>query len=585
MSRMRDVVPSALGTQGFPDVSKPLFSGNGIPMNKRPFFAFLSLAVLVGLAACSKQDDAPATSENPDIRASVRADAQRIREEGPEYVGRQLRPLDYWLHYKMMQATGIEAGLGGEEQAVAALKAIGAAYERQLRVFETEAPKLVPVAFTGEGIDAGFLGMGFGTVVGAMTGALFTGPANSLSDEDLAHIADAGPIKFTHEDGGAAFQIGADGSFDQTLEFAVNEGGVAGKAKVKIKIGACPDVDGKLTITMDTDSSMRVSGKEGTGGYVRSQLRYERYLDDDAHLINDDTGSASEMHIGMGGFENYEGQHMDVTLGLERGHTGFGIRHGDSGFNILFRPEEYTHANALIGQAFRFQQLMAEFMLRGAGTRDGPWESGRCVKLKPTASPAKRKGAKPSTQFEVVAEPRAASDGAPTGGTVRATLSGGSRLTQDGVKVPADARYTYTAPEKKDESAGIAFEARSKRGVGKATLEFDTKKKQGYHFSCGGHDPIEQDVCGIDQPFVLNGKLFGHELSGGQSGTTKMVRHPQVPGVKWNGSGSYAMSFPDGEDQPGTMQVHAGGTTSTLRASAQTTDEEMCTLTPLEACE
>ncbi|MFT4180041.1 MAG: hypothetical protein QM612_11385 [Thermomonas sp.] len=554
-------------------------------MNKKTSFAFLPLAALVVLAACSKSGDAPATSENPDIRASVQADVRRIREEGPEYVGRQLRPLDYWLHYKMMQATGIEAELGGEERTIAALKAMGAAYEHQMRVFEAEIPRLVPVAFTGEGMDAGFLGMGFGTAVGAMTGALFTGPANSLSDEDLAQFAAAGPVKYAHKDGSAAFQTGADGSLDQLLEFAVNESGVSGKTKVKIKIEACPDADGKLTITMDTDSSMHVSGKAGTGGYVRSQLRYERYLDDDAHLIDDDTGSASEMHIGIGGFENYEGQHMDVTLGVERGRKGFATRHGDSGFNILFRPEEYTHANTLIAQAFRFQQAMAEFMLRGAGTKGGPWESGRCVNLKPTTTPAKRKGAKPSTQFEIVAEPRAASDGAPTGGTVKATLSGGNRLSQDGVKVPADARYTYTAPEKRDESASIAFEARSKRGVGKATLEFDTKRKQGYHFSCGGHDPIEQDVCGIDRPFVLNGKLFGHELSGGQSGTTKIVRHPQVPGVKWNGSGTYVMSFPDGEDQPGTMTVNAGGTTATVQASAHTTGGEQCVLTPLEDCE
>ena len=65
------------------------------------------------------------------------------------------------MHYKMMQATGIEEALGGEVQAVAALKAIGMSYERKLNSFKTEAPRMIPAAFTGEGMDAGFLGMGF----------------------------------------------------------------------------------------------------------------------------------------------------------------------------------------------------------------------------------------------------------------------------------------------------------------------------------------------------------------------------------------------------------------------------------------
>ena len=48
----------------------------------------------------------------------------------------------------MMQATGIEEALGGEVQAVAALKAIGMSYERKLNSFKTEAPRMIPAAFT-----------------------------------------------------------------------------------------------------------------------------------------------------------------------------------------------------------------------------------------------------------------------------------------------------------------------------------------------------------------------------------------------------------------------------------------------------
>ena len=62
------------------------------------------------------------------------------------------------------------------------------------------------------------------------------------------------------------------------------------------------------SVTLDVDSQMSVSGKPGTGGFVRSQFKYERYLDDDAHLISSDDGGASNLRIQMGGFENYQGQ-------------------------------------------------------------------------------------------------------------------------------------------------------------------------------------------------------------------------------------------------------------------------------------
>ncbi|AKC86971.1 hypothetical protein [Pseudoxanthomonas suwonensis] len=105
-----------------------------------------------------------------------------------------------------------------------------------------------------------------------------------------------------------------------------------------------------------------------------------------------------------------------------------------------------------------------------------------------------------------------------------------------------------------------------------------------FHFSCGGHDPIEQDVCDIRTSFVLNGPLFGHELSGGLTGTTRIVRTPSSAGVHWGGSGTYAITFPDGEGKPGTMQVQAEGATRTSGGLAQTTGDEMCTLTPIDSC-
>ena len=505
--------------------------------------SFLLLLSLLALAACSPSSQEVESSYAEESPIPAKAEVDRFISEGPEHAARELRPLDYWLHYKMMQATGMEEALGGEEQTVAALKAIGIAYEQRLKSFKAETPRMIPASFTGEGMDAGFLGMGFGTIAGVMSGGLFSGPASQLSDQQLAEIAKAGPMKFAHKDGSAEFQMGEDGSLDQMLEFTVDENGVSGKTKMKMKmkIEACPDATGKLTIAMDIDSSMRVSGKAGTGGYVRSQLRYERYLDDDAHLIEDNSGIASEMHIEMGGFENYKGQHMNVTLGLGHDGKGFGTRHGDSGFNILFRPEEVTRANTMLKQAYIFQAAMAEFMLRGMGSKQAPWESGHCVDLKVNSDPAKRKGAKPNTTYSLLAEPRAKADGAPTGGTVRATLTGKSSLTPDNSPVKADATFTYSNPTEKNQSASISFEARSKRGVGRATLEFDTKEGKSYRITGIGDCPGPWDVCDTTKPFTFPvcGGVMTHTPKS-DAGGSQTFSHSGA-----HGSGSYSFSGPE----------------------------------------
>jgi hypothetical protein len=72
---------------------------------------------------------------------------ERRNAEGPDPTLRKISVADYWLHYKLMQATGTEKELGGEAQTIEALKALGEAYECKLRVAEEEVPKMIPAAF------------------------------------------------------------------------------------------------------------------------------------------------------------------------------------------------------------------------------------------------------------------------------------------------------------------------------------------------------------------------------------------------------------------------------------------------------
>ena len=110
-----------------------------------------------------------------------------------------------------------------------------------------------------------------------------------------------------------------------------------------------------------------------------------------------------------------------------------------------------------------------------------------------------------------------------------------------------------------------------------------TPASRAFHIVGGSGDPVDQVVCNIDEKFVLNGKMFGVEFSGGVDGTYKFVRTPNIPGLRWNAGGRYHIEFPDGVDKPGTMTTEGGGTTTAGAQTATTSGGEHFTLTQAKA--
>jgi hypothetical protein len=547
------------------------------------------VCVLV-VVACSRQDEqspvstAPPTAPAPSGPHAefipTQAQIDRFLAEGPDPTLRKISVADYWLHYKLMQATGIEKELGGEAQAIAALKALGEAYERKLRIAEVEVPKMIPAAFTGEGMSSGFVGLGMGSFVGLITGGMTSGAISTMSDKELADLSAAGAVKHEGGGGSAQLQVGKDGSLTQSMEFDVKESGLNGKVKMKIKMDACPDTNGKVTVDIEVDSQMSVSGKPGTGGHVQTKFKYERYLDDDAHLIDTGDGGSSNLRVRMGGYENFESQSVDLTIGHERSGQSIFEHHDEQGFSI-FRPDEIERTQELLRATELLQTLMAEVMLRGMKSEGGsPWESGRCIDLKATSSPAKRKGIRPSTAFDLEARPRAKDGGATVGGTVTATLNGGASLQPASGKVKVDAKYGYTGPEKKNEVASVAFEARSKRGVGRATLEFDTKTGRPYRMEGGAGDfhGVGQ-VCDLEQPFTVEGggntvRFVPSSREGG-----KYTYSGNMAGFGVHGYGKYTVKYAD--DVAVSIVASGPGTVETPRGPQTGEGTEQYTLTPL----
>jgi hypothetical protein len=552
------------------------------------------IVALLSLVACSQSTDkgagatAPVPTPTPTpatdkLRADfipTQAQLDQFRAEGPEPTLRKIAATDYWLNYKLMQATGIEKELGGEAQAIAALQALGNAYERRMRSAETEIPRMIPTDFTGEGMESGFMGLGMGSFLGMITGGLSSGMVSQMSDAQIAELNEKGGLKHSSNSGAFEMQIGKDGSMSQSLDFEINEHGVNGKVKMKLKMDACPDVNGRVEVNIDVDSQMSVIGKPGTGGYVHSTFKYERYLDDDAHLMDTNDGFASNLHVKMGGYENFESQSVEMTTGYTRGGQTTRDYSNEQGFSI-FRMEEAERTLKLLQATEFLQTIMAEMMLRGLGGLSGsPWESGRCIDLQVSSNPGKRNGIQPSTAFEIEAKPRAKSDGAQAGGSVIATLTGGSSLNPAGSKVKADAKFSYTGPAEKEETASIAFEARSKRGVGKATLAFDTKALGAFRMEGGAGDfHGVGTVCNLDKTFFVEGggNTVRFEPESDQGG--RYSYSGNMSGFRVFGHGTYKVKF--NGDQPVGIVAEGPGSVETPAGVVSGNGSETYTLTPL----
>jgi hypothetical protein len=220
-------------------------------------------------------------------------------------------------------------------------------------------------------------------------------------------------------------------------------------------------------------------------------------------------------------------------------------------------------------------------MLRGMASGP-PWENGRCIDLKVTSSPAKRSGSKPGAAFDLEAAPRVKGDGKPAGGTVTATLTGGTQLQPASGKVRADARYSYAAPGKKNEEASIAFESRSRRGVGRATLQFDTRVASAYRVE-GGADEFHGSgiACDLGQQFFIEGSgvTVRFEPSSAEGG--RYSYSGTMSGFRVYGNGTYRVNYRD----DAAVSIRATGPGSVVTPIGTQTREgsEDYTLTPVES--
>jgi hypothetical protein len=323
----------------------------------------------------------------------------------------------------------------------------------------------------------------------------------------------------------------------------------------------CPDADGRVDASglVDVTVSKGDAGQHGT-----LDVTIVGQVDDDAHLVSSDLDYTMQWSKSSGGST----QLVEVSAAMPAGGSlTTEVKRSAGGATAELQQ------SAIVGGML--YALLIQHALEKAA-QEG-WESGRCVRLEVTPNPAPR-DMEPGSTAEITANPRSKIDGGPTGGTVTATLvSGGTSVDPSAAPVPADATMTYTANAEPQNHGTVKLEARSRRGVAKAEMTFETRNRASFHI-VGGLDDFQTstDVCDIMQPFQLEGGGFVVAFTGGLTGTYSMTGP-----FDSEGSGTYEISLPNGPLEAGTMTGQGEGSVLGQYTGSGT---EHYTLTPITGC-
>lgn len=529
------------------------------------------LTVLLSLLASGCNSTSPVEGE---AKAQLAA-AERIRaidtilELDAELL--KASASDRVIFLSMMRESGMDTELGGAVRAKAELDALSLQFRQSLLGQAANLPRFLKAA---DGNDAvGYLGssmvVGAGMIatkgVGVMasendaTGSLYPPPTNTGVRPELATTSTS-TLDGTLALGEAVITSTFEGTTD----------GLTGRVASTMKFDLCPKADGTIKFSLQAQSTLK--SRSGQTVSSKSEVEITRTVNDDSEYSAQMDRTAHVEYAVYGGAN--AGTFVDVTNNLSSSK-------GTMGETVNRRSSKASNAD--VKAASDIAKLMTLLGHAAGFAAETAFKSGRCVKLQPTSDPAKRSGVKPETSFALLAAPRSKIDGTPTGGSVKADLTGEGALDPAGSKVPADAKFTYVAPDAKDKKGTVAFEARSKRGIGKATLDFNTINRA---YSATGGSPNGQlkgsgKICSLSEPFTLTGtgvtQTFtpSSETGGSYSYTGRNA------GVGLFGKGTYTVKA---DENGGTLTATGPGSVVTPMGTFSGNGTETYKLTPIEGC-
>ena len=514
---------------------------------------------VVSRSAGSASSDQPGSSEGPADTAggvpgeiddaALDAQAAEVLAMPGDQQEAYLADLAMQFERELAAVSGLEEALGGAEAADAALREAWAPTIEQARAVQVESlvAGVRRTAPSGPNLGEGLFG---GLIVVSLGAEAVVSASNGMKVGDKPESRTGGDMSLE--------ATVAQATLDMDTTHTSSEG-VVTKFKVKVMVLPCPDPAGQFQATAKIDISA-TKGSVGQTGTL--DITLDGQVDDNAKLASSDIGYRMQWADFAGG----KGQFVDLSGGFSGGSSN-GVTINRTGGNLT---GALVTSAATLGSLFGI--ILADKL---ADAAQKGWESGRCVQLDPTASPGP-KGMEPASTSTITAAPRSKIDGGPVGGTVTATLTaGGASVDPSAAPVPADATMTYTAPDQPNQSGTVSLEARSKRGVAKADIVFETGGAA--YLIVGGLEDwqVSQVVCDVMQPFTLSTGIGTMQLSGGLSGT-----------YEFNGvfashyTGTYQITLPPGPGLPGSM-IGAGGGSIAGQAGSGT---ENYVLTPAERC-
>lgn len=549
----------------------------------------VALVAALALAACSSGGGAINDADASGGASDSEAAAQVAEITGLDDAAREKRIQEIGadVEKQMLVLSGLAETVGGESQAVAAYDVVADqlnALALKLRAAPPAFGKLAGAA----GRSAGSSSMGammFGAmVIGAMAPEAIVGgsndvepgaaPAHEVKNDSSGNNSSTMTLDATTETA----------SIDWTAQTSAN--GLTGKLRVQMKISPCPGPDGSFTAT----ATLTMSSTSSTPGVTKGSnmtvdIKVTGHVDDDARLVGHEVESTTES-AEFGSGDNKWTQVTDRSSYTGDKLTAISRTQGRSAGKAT---PEFARGIGLLGMLI--QMSVTPKILEAA--KKG-WESGRCVALEPTTEPAKRSGLAPSTNVSITAAPRSKIDGSKAGGTVVGALSGASSLDPAGTKVPADATFTYVAPGEVGASASVAFEARSKRGVAKATVSFNTSPDaydvSGRLASIPAGTTFTGRICDVEKPFTVT-------TAGDQVGTITFTPTSPTAGklvftgrvgnapLAMKASGTYTIAPPAGAGATGALTLTWRVTIIIPVVGNQTRSGTVpLTLTPRSAC-
>lgn len=514
---------------------------------------------LLVLSSCSSSDDAQDARTKTPI-----AEAQALKPEQLETKANEISQNDYRMFRALMAAGGLDEELGGAAQSDAAFRGLMLQFRQQMLGTRADLPHLVKVQGSSEAPGLAGLGASF------FIGLLSTKAMVSVSSSAGVPSAEIGESKGRGSFSGAFDQEKVSSSSTFTGEIA----GMKGTVTTKMTLNMCPKADGAVTVELLSDSSLTKVGTTA-GANVKVTGKVTMYVTDEADFSNDFDSEVRVENAAFGGSRGANGSYVDYS---ERSST---IAEANNMGTFNRASSKATNDDAETAQAAA--KLARLLLMSAALEAKDAFQSGQCVKLEPTSDPIKRSGVKPSTSFSLLAAPRSKIDGTPTKGSVKADLTGDGKLDPAGTKVPADAKFTYVAPDAKDKKGSVAFEARSKRGIGKATLAFDTINRaySAVGGSANGQLRGSGNICSFSAPFVLTGSGVTQNFTpSGETGGNYSYTGA-IAGVKVYGKGTYTVKA---DENGGTLTATGPGSVVTPMGVFTASDTETYKLTPISEC-